>query len=82
VVVAAASRIGLLALTTVVAPARQSFIPRGGHRPGQHERSAVVMVRTEVRLLRATNSVGRPANLPNGDAVVGDVLLVVTRRPD
>lgn len=34
----------------------------------------------EVRLLRATNSVGRPTILPNGDVVVGDVLLVLTRK--
>jgi hypothetical protein len=34
----------------------------------------------EVRLLRATNSVGKPAILRNGDVTVGDVLLVVTRH--
>lgn len=34
----------------------------------------------EVRLLRATNSVGKPAILRNGDVAVGDVLLVLTRH--
>jgi hypothetical protein len=33
----------------------------------------------EVRLLRATSGAGRVAVLPNGDTVVGDVLLVITR---
>jgi hypothetical protein len=34
----------------------------------------------EVRLLRATNSVGKPAILGNGEVVLGDVLLVVTHK--
>ena len=33
----------------------------------------------EVRLLRASSSVGKPTVLANGDVVVGDVILVLTR---
>lgn len=42
--------------------------------------SIPVSMVVEVRLLRATNSVGKPTVLRNGDVAVGDVLLVVTRK--
>ena len=34
----------------------------------------------EVRFIRATSPAGQPTVLPNGDVVVRDVLLVVTRK--
>ena len=42
--------------------------------------SIPVSVVAEVRLLRATTSVGRSTILPNGDVATGDVLLVLTRK--
>jgi len=43
-------------------------------------RSIPVSTVAEVRLLRATSSVSRATVLTNGDVVVGNVLLVITRK--
>lgn len=70
---------------------RPSFLyPRGtsalvsidGTAPTDQEVLSSIPVSTvaEVRLLRATNSVGKPTILRNGDVAVRDVLLVLTRK--